>query len=221
MKVIELESREEYIKVQIERSEQKFQYCKVSINHVYSWRQILRKNKIPDPKRVLCMGTRNGREVDLFRSVFFHPVMARAVKAMEVERSGWTSILPVVEGVGRSDIGHLAETGVYGCEINPRAKRKDIFIGSFDELPCEWAGSFDLIYSNSFDQSLDPGRTAKEWIRCLKPGGCVIIGFAETPPTHSDPVGDLSILDIMGLFPGELIFFGKNHSNYHDAIIRF
>ena len=33
---------------------------------------------------------------------------------------------------------------VFGVEINPRAKRQDTFIGSFDELPQNWEKNLKL-----------------------------------------------------------------------------
>ena len=74
---------------------------------------------------------------------------------------------------------------VFGVEINPRAKRQDTFIGSFDELPQNWE-KFEIIYSNSFDQSMKPEQTANEWKRVLKPGGYIVFSFSyNKTPTES------------------------------------
>jgi SAM-dependent methyltransferase len=139
---------------------------------------------------------------------------------MEINRHGYNSLIPKLEGMFRSDINNLIDTSVIGVEINPEAKRKDIFIGSFDDLQEQWANTFAVLYSNSFDQSQDPSRTAREWRRILKPGGIAIVSYSETAPTPTDPVGNLTYKDILTLFPGELLYFEKNGSTYHDVMIR-
>lgn len=210
--------RENYLKTQIRRSREKFSYCKVSYNHVLGWKFFLKKNNI-SPSKIICMGTRNGREIDLFRIVFFNQIRLHLCKLLELNRNGWTGLIPFIEKIGRTKLG-TNDKSVYGCELNPDDNRNDVWHGSFDELPKEWENKFDLLYSNSFDQSLDPHKTAEEWLRCVKPGGVIIISFTNTPPTESDPVGFIELNDIMQLFPGELIFYGKNNSNYNDAIIK-
>ena len=59
-------TREEYINNQIIRSNDKFEYCKVSIKDVINWYNILKKINNIDVNNICCLGTRNGREIDLF-----------------------------------------------------------------------------------------------------------------------------------------------------------
>ena len=87
-------------------------------------------------------------------------------------------------------------------------------------MPKEWENRFGLIYSNSFDQSQDPLKTAKEWIRVAKHDAIMILGFSEGAPNNTDPVGHLTYKDFVNLFPGELLCFEKFGSRYHDVIIK-
>ncbi|MBW1712932.1 MAG: hypothetical protein JRJ59_07280 [Deltaproteobacteria bacterium] len=173
---------------------------------------------------VLCLGTRNGREVDLFRLEFFggRPA-AWAAKVLEVKNASFRSRLPWLEARGRSQVEDLGSQSVIGVELNPQAARSDIWLGSFDQMPPEWTGRFKVVYSNSFDQSQDPGRTAAEWLRVTAPGGYLILAFtAGAEPSLTDPVGQLSLDDLQGLFPGELIFFHHwgSANGYSEAVIR-
>ena len=212
--------RNEYYNTQIERSQSKFIYCKVAFNHVIKFKNITEKYEKPEGP-VICMGTRNGREVDLFRTIFkSNFLLKNLVKFFEVNRSGWTSLIPFIESINRSNIDNIKNDSFFGVEINPESKRSDVYIGSFDELPESWENSFSLLYSNSFDQSMDPYKTADEWIRILKNNGLIIIGFNDAEPTLTDPVGELSKSDFLKLFPGELLFYEKLSSNYEDIIIR-
>ena len=86
-------------------------------------------------------------------------------------------------------------------------------------MPEPWENSFSLLYSNSFDHSLNPQKTADEWIRILKNNGLIIIGFNDIEPTLFDPVGKISKSDLLKLFPGELLFYKDLNSNYNDIIM--
>ena len=169
MKVIKSNSREEYLKTQIDRSNIKFSYCKVSLKHVLKWKKIIRNKNISRRGPIICMGTRNGREIDLFRIAFLKRFFNKKIfQLFEIRRHGWKSLIPFLEKLFISDIENIDEKSVVGVEINPLGKRKDVLIGSFDDLPKEWENKFNLIYSNSFDQSEDPYRTSKEWMRVAK-----------------------------------------------------
>lgn len=210
--------REKYLSIQIERSRSKYKYCKVSFNHVMQYKNIIQKSQICI-NTIACMGSRNSREVDLFRIVFFQGLIRGLAKFFEIRRYGYSTLFPFLESIGRFSL-ECTDRLVMGVEVNPDAKRKDILTCSFDDLPDKFENFFDLIYSNSFDQSLYPEKTAAEWVRVLKPGGLIILGFSDTPPTLTDPVGNITIDDVMKLFPGDLLFYCKNNSNYNDAIIR-
>lgn len=215
-------SRTEYIKNQIDRSNDKFEYCKVSYKHVLDWQIILQKLNINNIKYICCLGSRNGREIDLFRTIFNKYKISKLIDLTEIRRNGWNNAFEFLLAYKRSNIDNPSnQINVHGVEINPIAKRKDTFVGSFDELPPNWENKYDLIYSNSFDQSMDPKKTATEWKRILKKNGTIIFSFSyKKDPTESDPVGGLSYEDVLELFNGELLYYNKFGSNYSDLILR-
>lgn len=214
-------TREEYINNQIIRSNDKIEYCKVSIKDVINWYNILKKINNIEVNNICCLGTRNGREIDLFRIVFFYRYLVNFIRLNEIRKNGWSDLLPFILNFNRSNINNINKISTIGVEINPKVSRQDTLISSFDELPNDWISKFDLLYSNSFDQSQEPERTAKEWKRIIKKNGVLIFSFGDKEPTESDPVGNLNYTDIINLFGGELIYYNKFGSNYQDIIIRF
>jgi hypothetical protein len=223
------QSRREYLDTQVARSRSKFRYCKVSLRDVLRYREILARDRALRGERgrpgpILCLGTRSGREIDLFRVGFFAGALRRrAALAAEIKRSSFLSLAPPLESAGRSDVGRLSPMSVVGVEINPDAARLDVHIGSFDEMPEAWAGQFGVVFSNSFDQSQDPKRTAAEWRRVTRRGGYLILCFAPgVEPNAHDPVGQITLADVQALFGGELVFFQHRGSRkgYSEAIIK-
>ena len=215
-------SRSEYIENQIVRSNDKFEYCKVSYNHVLNWYKILNNSELKNIKNICCLGSRNGREVDLFRIIFNKFIISKLIKLTEIRRNGWSNALNFLLTYKRSNLEISTDNiNVHGVEINPLGKRKDILICSFDEMPNDWQNKYDIIYSNSFDQSMDPQKTADEWKRILKNEGIIIFSFSyNKDPTETDPVGGLKFDDVLKLFGGEIIYYNKFGSNYSDIILK-
>ena len=218
------QNRQDYFKTQIEASRRKFNYCKVSVACVERFREVISRSSqggIKGP--ILCLGTRNGREVDIFRKIFFanrwNRWMARLLEKHEYCSS---SRLPLIESLGRSRLVEIDEKSVVGVEINTDGKRRDVLICSFDELPQEWEKKFKIIYSNTLDHAYDPYLAAKEWYRVLSPGGYIILGYAEEEREASllDPVGNVTLEDLRSLFPGELIYFNRFGNALGDVIIK-
>jgi len=217
---IEIKDREQYIDIQINRSRSKFAYCKVNVSEVMFFHNLL-KPILGDVGPILCLGTRNGREIDLFRNIFFgNKYLNKIISMLKLKHLGYRSRWPFVESLFRSNLNETDQQAVFGVELNPDAKRQDTWIGSFDQMPKEWSGKFSVLYSNSFDQSHDPFRTAAEWKRVLLEGGIIILGFSETEPTESDPVGNLTYYDLLKIFDGELIFFSKYGFHYSYVVLR-
>lgn len=221
-------TRAEYLTTQITRSQTKFGFCKVSARDVDRYRDIVladaarRRTAFTGP--VLCLGTRNGREIDLFRLRFRGPRLAWAVaRRLELETHSLVSLAPPIESVGRSDVARLDARSFIGVEVNPQATRRDVWIGSFDELPPEWEQAFGLLFSNAFDHAQDPARTAREWRRVARPGAHLVVCFPQNgEPSVTDPVGHLSLADIVGLFGGTLVYFRERASvaGYNEVILR-
>jgi hypothetical protein len=231
MKVLRVaRSREEYLATQIARSEAKFSYCKVSVADVARYRAIIEADdgRRMQPRTsigpIICLGTRNGREVDLFRIGFFRSAFHRGlVRVLERNRRSLGSRLPATEAMRRSKVDGIEPSSVIGVEINPRGRRRDVWVGSFDAMPGAWASQFGVLFSNAFDQSEDPERTAREWVRVARDGAYVIICFdEEAEPTATDPVGRITVADVLRLFAGRLLYFRRRGSRagYSEAIIR-
>lgn len=221
------QTRDEYIETQIERSERKFRYCKVSIHDAKKYRDLITggggaTSGLPGP--VLCLGTRNGREVDIFRTQWFSaPWLAALTRLVEDDSMSFRSRIPILESFGRSRVGALTATSVIGVELNPRAARQDVWIGSFDDMPAHWAGRFGVVYSNAFDQSQNPEATAAEWKRVLRPGGYLIFCYTkDVEPTVSDRVGGLSLPDVLQLFGGRTVSSSDRGSRngYSEVVLQ-
>jgi hypothetical protein len=224
-----VQTREEYVATQVARSRDKIGYCKVSIHDVLRYRVVLSRDQAirrdaAGPGPILCLGTRNGREVDLFRIGMFGGILRRRATALvEIKRNGYRTLVAPLEGAGRSDVSRLGRASVLGVEINPDSGRQDVLTASFDDMPADWGGRFGVVFSNSFDQSQDPGRTAAEWRRVIRPGGYLIACFAPgVEPNAHDPVGHLSLADMQALFPGELVFYRHcgSRKGYSEVILR-
>jgi hypothetical protein len=65
---------------------------------------------------------------------------------------------------------------VKSVDISPLAKAD--YTLDFTSLPQEWQDRWDIIYSNSIDHSNESTKTLDEWIRCLKSGGIIALGFS-------------------------------------------
>ena len=106
-------------------------------------------------------------------------------------------------------------------EINPEAKRKDILIANFDFIPSEWNKKFNVIFSNSFDQSMDPYKTSKKWNNLADNQlAYFILCFSYTEPDYDDPTGLITFEDLEELFPGEVIYRSENKYTYNEIIIK-
>ena len=223
-----VQSREEYLAAQIRRSDSKFRYCKVSAHDVERYWRILGRAAAragrPLAGPIICLGTRNGREVDLFRLQWFGSRPLREVTGrLERRTDSFTTWVPPLESIGRSDVHSLTSRSVVGVEVNPRATRRDVWIGSFDEMPAEWTAVFGVVYSNSFDQSADPHRTAREWKRIVRPGGFLVFCYSkDAEPTATDPVGGISLEDVQQLFGGQLVYFHERGSRvgYSEVVLQ-
>ena len=109
-----------------------------------------------------------------------------------------------------------------GVEINPDGKRQDVLTVSFDDLPKEWEGAFQIVTANSLDHAQDPYRAAPKRFRVLSPGGYLILRSPgeNNNPSTIDVVGNMGLKDIVELFPGELIYYNKFGNAFQDTIIR-
>jgi hypothetical protein len=237
LRVHQYEDRQEYIGIQVERSRSKFGLCKVFLRDVLRYRELLAWDYFREsssqslrstwrPRRILCLGVRSGAENDLFRSGFFSPLLriqsiARMATRLDKTKYAADKIrLAQRFGLGS---GNRVDGRVMGVEINPDASRKDIYIGSFDDLPNEWTGQFDLLFTNSFDHSMDPARTVSEWKRVAAPGAYVIVAFAlDQKQSDHDPTTGLSFATLGELWGERIVFASQtyNSNGYHEICFR-
>jgi len=99
-------------------------------------------------RKVLCHGTRNGAEQQVFK-----------------QASG---------------------ADVLGTEISDTATQFPMTIQwDFHEVKPEWAGAFDVIFSNSWDHSYDPKLAISRWLSCVAKGGALTL---EWSTIHGDTV---------------------------------
>jgi SAM-dependent methyltransferase len=89
---------------------------------------------------------------------------------------------------------YAAGAQVLGTDIADTATRfPDMIQWDFHDLAPEWAGAWDVVYSNSWDHAFDPERAFGNWIRCLAPDGLMLLEHSRfhTPAyvTRLDPFG--------------------------------
>ena len=159
----------------------------------------------------------------MFRLAAYHRLLTRVIKAFELKRTGFSTLVPFIDSISRSDVGNITNRSVVGLELNPKAKRKDIQLESFNNMPIAWKDKFFILYTNSFDHSYDPYLTAEEMKRVCCNGGYIILAFPEAQqPDELNAVGCLDIDDAKGLFGNEVIYYNYYGSrwNYTEYIIR-
>jgi hypothetical protein len=120
--------REEYLNNQIIRSKEKFEYCKVSLDDVINWYNLAKKIDNFKLNNICSLGSRNGREVDLFRIVFFQRYLISFLKLNEIRTNGWSDLFPFLRSFNRSNVNNINKFCSIGVEINPMASRQDILI---------------------------------------------------------------------------------------------
>lgn len=83
------------------------------------------------------------------------------------------------------------EVTILGTEISDTASQFPMTIEwDFHEVKPEWIGAVDIIYSNSFDHSYDPGKLFAAWLSCLRINGVMALEWSRTHsvnPTILDP----------------------------------
>jgi hypothetical protein len=230
MEILELTDRKKYLSIQISASDAKFRYCKFSYADAEKYLKIINdhknfRNKNPEKLGpILSLGVRNGREVDLFRIFAYSSKwFKRVIRFLERRKWGMRSRLPFLEGFNRSDFSTIDDLSSIGVELNPLATRQDIWIGSFDEIPEDWYQKFEIVYTNAFDHSFDPLKTIEIWKKLLVPGGYMIFCFPQDQtPGEIDPIGDVSMEDVLNFFPGELIYncYRGSAWKYSEYIIK-
>jgi hypothetical protein len=81
---------------------------------------------------------------------------------------------------------------VIGTEISETATQFEMTVQHDFAIPkTEWIGKFDILYSNSFDHSIDPPKTIETWKKQISYDGKLFIEWSDyynAKSTLSDPV---------------------------------
>tara|TARA_Y100001963_G_scaffold155802_1_gene247870 strand:+ start:8035 stop:8613 length:579 start_codon:yes stop_codon:yes gene_type:complete len=88
-----------------------------------------------------------------------------------------------------------------GSEISDNAYQFEHTIQwDFTEPREEWINSFDIVYSNSFDHTIDPYKTLQTWKEQLKDDGMLCIEYSENQSVGSeaDPL-DATNKEMLGM----------------------
>jgi SAM-dependent methyltransferase len=83
----------------------------------------------------------------------------------------------------------LETQDVYSIDIAKDSKAD--YVLDFADLPKEWTGHWDFIFSNALDHARDATECVDEWIRILKPGGIMLLHL----DTEDIGIEDLSAAD--------------------------
>lgn len=82
--------------------------------------------------------------------------------------------------------GFLPGVSVKSLDISPKSQAD--FIMDFTALPEDWAGSWDVLYSNSIDHSFDATATFDAWLRVVRVGGHMVLGFTYGDVTSASDI---------------------------------
>ena len=111
------QTREQYFETQINRSKQKFKFCKVSIQDAIKYHRLIRKYTTHSMAKhlpiFLCLGTRCGREIDLFRVAEKKSLLSCLMCQLEWHRAGFHSPLDsLLFWLGRSSLTKFTGGGI-------------------------------------------------------------------------------------------------------------
>ena len=100
---------------------------------------------------------------------------------------------------------------IIGTEISSTAHMFPMTIQhDFTKEKKEWIGKFDIVYSNSFDHSIDPFETIRVWANQLNDGGKLYLEYSESQSigNDADPL-DATANEIQSLIKERLEIVGK------------
>jgi len=67
------------------------------------------------------------------------------------------------------------KVSVFSLDISPKACVD--FTMDFNDFPEDWSGKWDIVFTNSIDHALDATKAFREFLRIVKNGGILMIGF--------------------------------------------
>lgn len=70
----------------------------------------------------------------------------------------------------------LPEATLLGTDIGDTATQfLETIQWDFHDMKPEWAGAWDVIYSNSWDHAFDPEKAFTNWVKCLSQNGILVL----------------------------------------------
>jgi SAM-dependent methyltransferase len=168
-----------------------------------------RRNNI----NVICLASRTGREIDLFRLFFQNKFLFFLIKIFEKKGYGFNSFpFNFLLKQNLTDISkdNNSRSIFMGIELNKERKRKDTLNISFDQIPDKYNNKFDICFFNSLDHSKSPIITAKNINKIVKKNGYIILTFPSDQKSHTlDPTSNLKEKDVKKLFGKNIIYKKK------------
>ena len=225
MKINSKISSKELYQKNIEHSSKKW-ISKVSIKDTEKYLSIIKsnlKNKNQNLS-ILSLGVRNGREIDMFRVCKNSKFLTQIIKILERKSFGFRTMLTsYFDSINRSDIDNIDENSVVGIDINPKSKRCDIGVQSFEMLDYNLKNKFDIVYTNSLDHTADPYKVSIEIKESLKDLGFVILAFPLGQGSGViDPTSNINLEDVIKLFGNNIVYYKYAGSGwgYTEYIIK-
>ncbi len=218
MKVIKVNSKDHFNK-NIQNSRKLF--SKVSCADIEKYKKIILNHfKFEDKKKVICLASRTGREIDLFRLCFENEVIFRIVNFFEYRKNGFKNFFNFILKYKINDLKFFSDknqSSFIGVELNKELKRKDTLNISFDEIPKKYNNKFDIVYFNSLDHSKNPYLTARNIEKiCKKKNSFIIINFPKNQKSATlDPVSNVDIEDIKKLFKNFKLIYSNMYGSAH------
>jgi SAM-dependent methyltransferase len=160
----------------------------------------LLEQKLIEPKKeydMICLGTRNNHERDCFSRYFsLQPEFSKPLAfeyninvvnvdnrltsemmknryKMELDRF-FKESEDFVRILKKYNFA-ISNVHVHSLDIAPDSEAD--YVQDFNSFSEDWTSKWDFIYSNSLDHAMVPTDAFREWVRILKPGGVMIVGF--------------------------------------------
>lgn len=101
----------------------------------------------------------------------------------------------------------LDGANVIGTDISETATQFENTVQwDFHDDNPDWEGRADFVYTNSWDHAYDPGKAFAAWVKCLKPGGWLLLDH-----TRGHMPKASNVLDPFGATPEAVVALLEEH----------
>lgn len=111
---------------------------------------------------------------------------------------------------------------VYSLDIAPESGAD--YIMSFNTFEPEWENKWDIVFSNSIDHAIDATSTFYEWLRIVKRGGIMVVGFGlDKTEISATDCNTFTFEEVEAFIKSEndkFLYVGEINVSYHYYIIR-